>query len=86
MQFRRVNPLPYGEVYTIVDGICGRGQYVGTSMGVGVNNSHISYLRSVASSHLQNMAERMRANPAGVDASDYAGNVPSPANTWRVAM
>jgi hypothetical protein len=38
-QFRRVNPLPYGEVYTIVDGIRGRGQYVGTSMGVGVNHS-----------------------------------------------
>ena len=46
--------------------------------GVGVNNSHISYLRSVASIHVQNIAERMRANPAGVDASDYAGNVPSP--------
>ena len=46
--------------------------------GVGVNNSHISYLRSVASIHVQNMAERMRANPAGVDSSDYAGNVPAP--------
>lgn len=46
--------------------------------GVGVNNSHMSYLRSVASIHEQNMAERMRANVAGVDASDYAGNVPSP--------
>lgn len=32
-QFRRVNPLPYGEVYTIVDQIRGRGHYVGTSMG-----------------------------------------------------
>ncbi len=38
-QFRRVNPLPYLDVYTIVDGIRGRGQYVGTSMGYGVNNS-----------------------------------------------
>lgn len=38
-QFRRVNPLPYKEVYTIVDGIEGRGHYVGTSMGWGVNNS-----------------------------------------------
>lgn len=37
-QFRRVNPLPYMEVYTILDGVSGRGQYVGTSMGVGVNN------------------------------------------------
>ena len=31
-QFRRTNPLPYGEVYTIVDGIEGAGQYVGTFM------------------------------------------------------
>jgi hypothetical protein len=37
-QFRRVNPLPYKEVYTIVEGIRGRGQYVGTAMGWGVNN------------------------------------------------
>jgi len=37
-QFRRVNPLPYGEVYTILDGVRGRGQYVGTSMGWGINN------------------------------------------------
>jgi hypothetical protein len=38
-QFRRTNPVPYGEVYTIVDGITGRGQYVGTSMGWGINNN-----------------------------------------------
>ena len=38
-QFRRVNPLPYGEVYTVIDGIKGHGQYVGTSMGWGVNNN-----------------------------------------------
>lgn len=38
-QFRRRNPLPYGEVYTIVDSIAGRGQYVGTVMGWGVNNN-----------------------------------------------
>lgn len=38
-QFRRVNPLPYGEVYTIVDGITGRGHYVGTAMGWGINNN-----------------------------------------------
>ena len=37
-QFRRVNPLPYGEVYTILDGVKGRGHYVGTSMGWGSNN------------------------------------------------
>lgn len=29
-QFRRVNPLPYKEVYTILDGVKGKGQYVGT--------------------------------------------------------
>jgi hypothetical protein len=38
-QFRRVNPLPYGEVYILVDGIEGRGHYVGTSMGWGSNSS-----------------------------------------------
>lgn len=38
-QFRRVNPLPYKGVYTILDGIKGRGQYVGTYMAWGVNNS-----------------------------------------------
>jgi len=37
-QFRRVNPVPFGEPYTIVDGIRGQGHYVGTAMGVGVNN------------------------------------------------
>jgi hypothetical protein len=37
-QFRRTNPLPYKEVYTIIDGIEGRGHYVGTSMGWGINN------------------------------------------------
>ena len=38
-QFRRINTLPYGEVYTIVEGIEGRGHYVGTSMGWGINNN-----------------------------------------------
>lgn len=38
-QFRRVNPLPYKEVYTIVDGIQGEGQYVGTYMARQVNNN-----------------------------------------------
>lgn len=37
--FRRVNPLPYKDVYTIIDGIMGAGQYVGTYMLWGVNNS-----------------------------------------------
>ncbi len=38
-QFRRTNPVPYAQPYTIVDGIKGVGQYVGTSMGWGVNNN-----------------------------------------------
>lgn len=38
-QFRRVNPLPYKEVFTILDKIEGRGQYVGTYMAWGVNNN-----------------------------------------------
>ena len=37
-QFRRTNPLPYKDVYTILDGVSGRGHFVGTSMGWGVNN------------------------------------------------
>jgi hypothetical protein len=38
-QFRRVNPLPEKQVYTIVDGIKGKGQYVGTYMAWGVHNN-----------------------------------------------
>ena len=38
-QFRRTNPLPYKEVYTILDGVTGRGHYVGTYMAWGVNNT-----------------------------------------------
>lgn len=38
-QFRRVNPLPYKDVYTILDGVQGRGQYVGTYMAWQVNNT-----------------------------------------------
>jgi D-arabinan exo alpha-(1,3)/(1,5)-arabinofuranosidase (non-reducing end) len=37
-QFRRVNPLRKGDVVTIVDGVSGRGHYVGTSCAWGVNN------------------------------------------------
>lgn len=39
-QFRRTNPLPYKQDYTILDGVRGRGHYVGTVMGWGVNNSN----------------------------------------------
>lgn len=38
-QFRRVNPLPYKQVYTIVDGIKGKGHYVGTYLAWGVHNN-----------------------------------------------
>jgi hypothetical protein len=38
-QFRRVNPLPYKEVYTIIDGVKGKGHYVGTYMAWGVKNN-----------------------------------------------
>ena len=38
-QFRRVNPLPYKEVYTILDGVQGQGHYVGTYMAWGVHNN-----------------------------------------------
>ncbi|CAN5417395.1 DUF2961 domain-containing protein [soil metagenome] len=38
-QFRRTNPLPFQEVYTILDGVEGWGHYVGTSMCWGVNNN-----------------------------------------------
>ena len=38
-QFRRVNPLPYKQVYTIVDNIKGKGQYVGTYLAWGSHNN-----------------------------------------------
>lgn len=37
--FRRVNPLPYKDVYIIVDGIKGKGQYIETYMAWGVDNN-----------------------------------------------
>ena len=37
--FRRSNPLPYKEVHTLLDGVRGAGQYVGTYMAWGVNNN-----------------------------------------------
>jgi hypothetical protein len=38
-QFRRENPLKSKGLYTILDGIKGRGQYVGTYLAVGVHNT-----------------------------------------------
>ena len=38
-QFRRVNPLPYKQDYTILDHVRGKGPYVGTYLAWGVNNT-----------------------------------------------
>jgi hypothetical protein len=38
-QFRRVNPLAYKQVYTIVDGVKGEGHYVGTHLCWGVKSN-----------------------------------------------
>ena len=38
-QWRRSNPLPYKEVHTLLDGVGGRGQYVGSYVAWGVNNA-----------------------------------------------
>jgi hypothetical protein len=38
-QWRRTNPLPYKEDYTILDGVKGQGHYVGTYLAWGVNNT-----------------------------------------------
>ena len=38
-QFRRTNPLPYKDVYTILDGVHGQGHYVGTYLAWQMNNN-----------------------------------------------
>jgi hypothetical protein len=38
-EFRRTNPLPYKQVYTILDNVSGTGQYVGTYLAWGVHNN-----------------------------------------------
>jgi hypothetical protein len=38
-QFRRTNPVAYKEDYTLIDGIKGKGHYVGTYMAWGVHNN-----------------------------------------------
>jgi D-arabinan exo alpha-(1,3)/(1,5)-arabinofuranosidase (non-reducing end) len=38
-QFRRVNPLPEKQVYTILDGVKGMGHYVGTYLAWGVHST-----------------------------------------------
>jgi len=39
-QFRRSNPVPYKQVHTVLDGVQGQGQYVGTYMAWQVNNNN----------------------------------------------
>jgi hypothetical protein len=38
-QWRRSNPLPAGEVHTLLDGVRGAGHYVGTYLAYGVNHT-----------------------------------------------
>ncbi len=38
-QFRRVNPLPYKQVYTILDNVKGNGKYIGTYINWGVKSN-----------------------------------------------
>jgi hypothetical protein len=38
-QYRRSNPLPYQQVHTLLDGVRGQGQYVGTYLAWGVHNT-----------------------------------------------
>jgi hypothetical protein len=38
-QWRRTNPVPYGTDYTMIDGVKGQGQYVGTFMSWQQNNN-----------------------------------------------
>ncbi len=38
-QFRRTNPVPYMADHAIVDGVQGRGHYVGTALSVGLNSA-----------------------------------------------
>ena len=39
-QFRRSNPVKYMDVHTILDGVSGKGQYVGTYLFWGVNKNN----------------------------------------------
>ena len=38
-QFRRTNPLPYKQNYTLLDSVKGKGQYVGTYLAMGVHDN-----------------------------------------------
>lgn len=38
-QWRRSNPIPYGDVHTLIDGVRGHGHYVGTYIAWGVNSN-----------------------------------------------
>jgi len=39
-QFRRINPLPYKDVVTLLDNVHGKGHYVGTYLFWGANNNN----------------------------------------------
>lgn len=39
-QFRRENPVQYGKTYTLLDGVEGQGQYVGTYMAISPHGGH----------------------------------------------
>ncbi len=39
-QWRRTNPVPYQEVHTVLDGVKGKGHYVGMAMFVGTNSAN----------------------------------------------
>ena len=69
-QFRRVNPLPYRQPYTILDGVKGRGHYVGTAMGVGRQQQ-----RLVGRRRDQVLPRRGREYPTicGTGTEDYFG-------------
>lgn len=64
-QWRRSNPVPYGEVHTILDGVSGKGQYIGTYLAWQVNNTgwwgkvKSSFTWTVTSSS-RRFAERVR--------------------------
>ena len=40
-QFRRTNPVPTKEEYVLLDGVRGRGHYIGTMLNVGINGPNL---------------------------------------------
>jgi len=77
-QFRRSNPVPDMEDYTILDGVIGQGQYVGTYMCWG-SNSPGSW---TATSSFRPSAVRV---PRITSAAPTAFRIPKPGTTWNSA-